>query len=95
MPKSIQPSQECIQHTASLYLSSNNACCMRMLVSIVLRATLIFPLCLQIGHTAKNKACPMYGRTADDMEEDLFESPVRRTTKSRLVTNFGCSNKFS
>ena len=25
----------------------------------------------------------MYGKIADDMEEDLFESPVRRTTKSR------------
>ena len=29
----------------------------------------------------------MYGRTADDMEEDLLESPVRRTTKSRHVTD--------
>ena len=28
----------------------------------------------------------MYGRAADDMEEDLFESPVRRTTKSRHAT---------
>ena len=50
-----------------------------------LRRRMRSPAALVSG-TAKNKACPMYGRAADDMEEDLFESPVRRTTKSRHVT---------
>ena len=39
---------------------------------------------VQVGHTAKSKTCPLYGREADDdAEDDLIDSPVRRPTKSR------------